>query len=112
METPKHTPGPWNAQGPLGPGDWAVLSEKCTAGGNFYVASLPLGNHAEAEANAQLIAKAWTIPALLEACQHAARSEHHPACKCHGEYSGEPERHCTCHVQKARAAIALAEKEA
>jgi hypothetical protein len=43
--------------------------------------------------------------ALRKACQHAAMSNHHPACKCKGEKSAFPEQHCTCHVQKARAAL-------
>lgn len=45
------------------------------------------------------------IAALLEACDHAAKSYHHPACKCKGERSAWPERYCTCHVQKCRAAV-------
>ena len=48
------------------------------------------------------------VPDLLEACKHAAASCHHPACKCSGEYSANPEQYCTCHVQKARAALAKA----
>ena len=50
-------------------------------------------------------------PELLEACKHAAHSYHHPACKCRGEYSANPELYCTCHVQKAHAAIAAVERE-
>jgi hypothetical protein len=46
--------------------------------------------------------------ALVAACQHAAMSPHHPACKCKGEYSANPEQYCTCHVQKAVAALAAA----
>ena len=46
------------------------------------------------------------VARLREALQHSARSEHHRACKAHGEYSANPERYCTCHVQKARAALA------
>jgi hypothetical protein len=45
---------------------------------------------------------------LLKACRQAAMSHHHPACECKGEYSGRPDMYCTCHVQKARAAIAAA----
>ena len=48
-------------------------------------------------------------PAMYEALQHAAMSYHHPACKCKGEYSANPELYCTCHVQKAQAALAQAE---
>ena len=39
---------------------------------------------------------------LLAACEHAARSEHHPHCD-----HSHPHR-CTCHVGKAQAAIAKA----
>jgi hypothetical protein len=72
METPTvaasnavqtHTPGPWKMSPPLGEGDYAVLADQVTAGGNFYIATLPLGSHAQAEANARLIAAA---PAMLE----------------------------------------------
>lgn len=62
----KFTPGPWDALKPLGPGDWAVLSKHVNAGGTFYVASLPCGEHAEAAGNASLIAAA---PDLLNACK-------------------------------------------
>jgi hypothetical protein len=60
----------------------------------------------EMNANAHLIAAA---PAMYEALQHAAMSYHHPACSCKGEYASQPERYCTCHVQKARQALAQAE---
>ncbi len=56
--------------------------------------------------NAHLIAAA---PVMYEALEHAAMSCHHPACKCKGEYASQPERYCTCHVQKARQALAQAE---
>jgi hypothetical protein len=39
--------------------------------------------------------------ALLEACRHAAKSCHHPHCQWR-------KTRCTCHVEKARAAIANA----
>ena len=45
---------------------------------------------------------------MLAACQHAAQSFHHPHCKCKGEYLANPEQYCTCHVQKARAALEAA----
>ena len=61
-----HTSGPWQAMNPMGGGDWGVLSAMPTAGGNFYVATLPMGSHAEAESNARLIAAA---PELLQALQ-------------------------------------------
>ena len=60
----------------------------------------------EVLANMKFIAAA---PAMYEALSHAAMSNHHPACKCKGEYSANPERYCTCHVQKAKAALAQAE---
>jgi len=44
---------------------------------------------------------------LLSACEHASKSIHHPACKCHGEYSANPETYCTCHVYKAQKALAF-----
>ena len=43
------------------------------------------------------------MPEMLEALKHAARSAHHPACD-----HTFPHR-CTCHVAKARAAIAKAQ---
>ena len=43
---------------------------------------------------------------LVAALRHAAKSEHHPKCKAHGEYSGNPEKYCTCHVQKCRVELA------
>ena len=48
-------------------------------------------------------------PAMYEALQHAAMSYHHPACKCKGEYAANPEKYCSCHIQKAKAALAQAE---
>ena len=51
------------------------------------------------------------VPDLLEACKRAARSEHHPACKCCGEYAANPECYCTCHVQACAAAVTEAEKQ-
>ena len=58
------------------------------------------------QAHATLIAAA---PAMYEALRHAAMSYHHPSCKAQGEYVAQPERYCTCHVQKARYALAQAE---
>jgi hypothetical protein len=59
-------------------------------------------NITEGKANAQAIT---ALPDLIAACEHAAVSYHHPACKCKGEYSANPERYCTCHVYKAQAAL-------
>ena len=39
------------------------------------------------------------VPGLLKAAAHAARSTHHPGCANDGQ-------HCTCHVGKARDALA------
>lgn len=44
-------------------------------------------------------------PKMLAALEHAAMSEHHPACD-----HVHPKR-CTCHVGKARAAVAEAKGE-
>jgi len=66
MTTP--TPGPWQVLPPLGEGDYSVHSERVTAYGNCYVAVIPNCPHAEAEANARLIAAA---PELLKAVQIA-----------------------------------------
>ena len=65
-----------------------------------------IATYIDNEADARLFAAA---PAMYEALQHAAASNHHPACKARGEYSSQPEKYCTCHVQKARAALAQAE---
>jgi hypothetical protein len=64
-----HTEGPWRYQPPLGEGDHAVLSEKITNFGNFYVAVVHGGK--QAEANARLIAAA---PELLEALKDIANT--------------------------------------
>lgn len=112
-----HTPGPWVAMGTKALGLSEVVAEGldfsegflvCTINRDWYDAGSQLRplQRERVDANARLIAAA---PELLEACHHAARSEHHAACKCHGEYSGNPEMYCTCHVQKARDAIAKAE---
>lgn len=59
------------------------------------------------EANAAHIVRCVNAhDALVAALKHAASSCHHPACKCKGEYAAMPEQHCTCHVQKCRAALA------
>ncbi len=65
-----HTPGPWKVIPPVGPGNYGVNSEKAlTAYGNWCVAVIPNGDHAEAAPNARLIAAA---PALLEALEALA----------------------------------------
>jgi len=64
----------------------------------------------ETHHNAAFIVKACNhFEEMLKALQHASMSEHHPACKAHGERSGFPERYCTCHVQKAKVVLAKIE---
>jgi hypothetical protein len=65
----KHTQGPWKMFVPCGEGDYGIISDNVNAGGNFYVATIPNGRHAEAEANARLIAAA---PNMLEALEQIA----------------------------------------
>ena len=103
-KTAQFTPGPWTVSA------GRVIT---TSSGQFYLTygkdkyGNPLfKDFVELDNNAHLIAAA---PAMYEALQHAAASNHHPACKARGEYSSQPEKYCTCHVQKARAALAQAE---
>ena len=105
----KHTPGPWRII------DSRNQSKATIVGADFpamgFVADVNLcrnNTHQQVDghANAALIAAA---PAMYEALKHAAMSHHHPACKAKGEYTAQPERYCSCHVQKARAALAQAE---
>jgi len=49
---------------------------------------------------------------MLAALEHSASSFHHPACKCRGERSANPECYCTCHVYKAQAVLTKLKKEA
>jgi len=103
--TTKHTPGPFEVV-PHSYGyeiKRAHITPSCTTMGTIATIK-PQGDRQLA--NAHLIAAA---PAMYEALSHAAMSYHHPACKCKGEYSANPELYCTCHVQKARAALAQAE---
>ena len=88
----KHTPGPWRAVGErvLEADTNDVIAQP---GRNFSL----INPSQTLEANARLIAGAQD---LLEAAHHAAMSIHHPACD-----HIHPKR-CTCHVEKARAAIA------
>jgi len=107
----EHTPGPWKARWTSQrAGTDAWVGHRVANGSLDEIAALlnsvPQGE--ERIANARLIA---ACPDLLEACKHAANSEHHPACKAHGEYSANPELYCTCHVQKALAAITKTEGE-
>lgn len=102
--TTKHTPGPWTV---------SAGRTIETPSGQFYL-TYNMDKHGnplfrsfvELDSNAALIAAA---PAMYEALQHAAMSYHHPSCKAQGEYAAQPERYCTCHVQKARTALAQAE---
>ena len=105
--TAQHTPGPWAVKST----DEDINTKTIIDSHEFWIAKVLNFNRAsddirESQANANLIAAA---PAMYEALQHAAMSYHHPACKCKGEYSANPELYCTCHVQKAQAALAQAE---
>lgn len=73
MSTTQHTPGPWTILPPCGEGDFGVLSNKVNAGGNFYVATLPNGSHAESAANARLIAAAPDLLAALRTRSNTLR---------------------------------------
>ena len=46
--------------------------------------------------------------AIIDALTHASMSYHHPSCKC---ADGFPENRCTCHVQKAVAALEKLKKD-
>lgn len=98
-ERTTHTPGPWEVMKPLGPGDYGVLSEHVNAGGNFYVATIPNGQHEEALANAALIAAAPDLLAELKNLADAV-AEHSAVT---GDGTWMPL------VRGARAAIARAE---
>ncbi len=90
----KHTPGPWTvhkSNNGHGYNIWANNDDHTLA-----LAVLDI-------TNARLIAAA---PDLLVACKHAASSEHHPHCS-----SRRRNMTCSCHVEKARAAVAKATEE-
>ena len=98
------TPGPWEVTGPN-------TCEVITSNTGTYkpirtIAKVNGYWDGEVLANMRLIAAA---PAMYEALQHAGMSYHHPACKSKGEYAANPEKYCSCHVQKAKAALAQAE---
>ena len=105
---PKHTPTPWiddaclDAQG-------FVTIRRADGIEHGDTETAVIATVYDADTAAFIVTACNAHEELLAACQHAAVSEHHPACKAHGEYSANPERYCTCHVQKARAAIAKAE---
>ena len=103
--TTKHTPGPWGYN-PISCDVEAIAISERIAMVETDVAWDEAKKSEIVHANGHLIAAA---PAMYEALSHAAMSNHHPACKCKGEYSANPERYCTCHVQKAKAALAQAE---
>ena len=100
--TTKHTEGPWRVQDcPHAYGDIEVL-----LGDDFRI-YIPLvatdwspEKKLRMKACAHLLAAA---PKLLAAAEHAAMSEHHPACE-----HTHAQRPCTCHVGKARIAVAEA----
>ena len=95
----RHTPGPWQAMfGSVYTNDEKTRLLQADR-------DEPNTSPTERDANIRLAAAA---PDMLEALKHAANSFHHPNCTCKGEYAGRPDMYCTCHVQKARAAIAKA----
>ena len=97
-KTAQFTPGPWREYHTHG--NWEMYGSNGQLLFRIKDGVIPMLN------DTALIAAA---PAMYEALSHAAMSYHHPACKCKGEYSANPELYCTCHVQKARAALAQAE---
>lgn len=105
----KHTPGPWKQCNSepfeIVMDDGDVCPLVATVNGDPACV-----DEDQALADAAFIVRACNAhDALLAAAEHAAKSFHHPACDAKGERSSQPERYCTCHVQKARAAIAKAE---
>jgi hypothetical protein len=108
----KHTPGPWVFSA-IDSTEGFLVVEKARP--KSLVATVCKRNgcgwacpHEEPWANARLIAAA---PDLLEACKAAERSPHHPACPIATGKGQTTITHddCTCHVGKARVAIAKAE---
>jgi len=99
-----HTKGPWLTDGLaiVAQNDFAaeicVLSYDEDNGQEIHVSRL------NADCNSHLIAAS---PALLEAAEHSAQSSHHPVCS----WPQDQIKACTCHVGKARAAIAKAKGE-
>lgn len=75
----KHTPGPWQHEGPSPGGHWAIFGPD-----GAWIADLAPGSVTEAEhkANAQLVAVA---PALLAACEMLLN--HHCTGDRHGKYT-------------------------
>ena len=111
--TAKHTPGPWVVRNMSDAMAEKFTVERLSDNGLRSVICrindmevCPEHGGTGSDANANLIAAA---PAMYEALKHAAMSLHHPHCKAKGEYSAQPERYCSCHVQKAKAALAQAE---
>ena len=88
----EHTPGPWTVAR-------AKTGRLFVNGQRGFVCHIDQPESPEGTANARLIAAA---PELLTACKHAAMSKHHPSCD-----HTHPKR-CSCHVEKARAALAKA----
>ena len=101
----QHTPGPWKACAPIGPGDFGILSMAVNAGGNFYVATIPNGQHREAEATARLIAAAPELLAALESCLAHLQDEYNSS-KHHGHKTN-----AAAAFIASRAAIAKAKGE-
>ena len=112
----EHTPTPFhvttNEFGPHASSIHGSLPVIKMAGGCEAVVVSLGAERLECEANAKFIVTACNNhDALVGAVKHSAISYHHPACKARGEYAGQPERYCTCHVQKARKALAALEGE-
>jgi len=79
--------------------DWVATT-------NTTVHKLAYGLEEQDEARAKLIALALNYhEEMVAALEHSAASIHHPACKCRGERTANPERYCTCHVYKAQAVL-------
>ena len=95
----KHTPSPWQWTEGDEPTHSELHESRYSPGDAnsilYHGADWPI-----TEANMQLIK---ALPELLEACKHAAKSEHHPHCRFR---IGKGQ--CTCHVAKAQFALAKA----
>ena len=83
--------------------------------GHDYACHLPAPHTGCGECNCTLSradiaeSRGRLITMLLLACKHAAKSEHHLACKTRKDRI-DIGYNCTCHVEKCRAALAAAEE--
>ena len=100
----RHTPGPWTRE--EGERFRHDQSAGIRSANGMYVATAldfnQVDRDEEVEANARLIAAATE---LLEACEAAARSCHHPTCSWGKTGAGTI---CNCHVKMAKAAVTKA----